>query len=73
VLYCADALLGTNVLAKYGLPYASDFGAQIQSIKRLHDTEFKHYLPGHGPLTDDIKPLCEANLSAIESEGCRLC
>ncbi len=72
VLYCADALLGTDVLAKCGLPYATDFGAQIQSTKRLQDTEFKHYLPGHGHLTDDIKPLCEANLSAIESEGCRL-
>jgi len=54
VLYCADALLGTDVLAKYGLPYATDFGAQIQSVKKLQDTEFKHYLPGHGPLTDDI-------------------
>jgi len=66
VLYCADALLGTDVLAKYGLPYATDVGAQIESIRRLQDTEFKHYLPGHGPLTDDIKPLCEGNLFAIE-------
>jgi len=66
VLYCADALFGGDVLARYGLPYATDVGAQIQSIKRLQATKFKHYLPGHGPLTDDIRPLCVANLDAIE-------
>lgn len=66
VLYCADALFGTDVLAKYGLPYATDVGAQIESIRRLQDTEFKYYLPGHGSLAQDVKPLCEANLAAIE-------
>ena len=65
-LYCADAVFGEAVLAKYGLPYATDVKAQIESIKKLGDTEFRHYLPGHGALTDDIKPLCQANLAAIE-------
>ena len=66
VLYCADAVFATEVLAKYGLPYATDVGAQIESIKRLQDAELKRHLPGHGSLTEDIKPLCEANLAAIE-------
>lgn len=66
VLYCADALFGADVLAKYGLPYTTDVGAQIESIEKLQNTSFKHYLPGHGSLTDEIKPLCKANLAAIE-------
>jgi hypothetical protein len=45
VLFCADAVFGTDVLIKYGLPYATDVEAQMESINRLQNTEFKHYLP----------------------------
>lgn len=65
VLFCADAVFGTDVLIKYGLPYATDVEAQMESINRLQNTEFNHYLPGHGRLTHNIAPLCEANLRAI--------
>lgn len=66
VCYCSDALFGQEVLAKYGVPFATDVARQIESIERLWATDYAYYLPAHGGLVTDVEPLAQANLAYIQ-------
>ena len=66
VCYCADGLFGEDVLAKYGVPFATDVARQIESIEQLRATDYAYTLPAHGGLVTDIEPLAEVNLRHIQ-------
>lgn len=66
VCYCADGLFGEEILAKYGVPFATDVARQIESIQRLRATDYACYLPAHGGLVTEVGPLAEANLRYIQ-------
>ena len=68
VCFAADSFFGPAILAKHGIPYAQDVGAQLGSLDRLAARGDLYYLPGHGDLTprDALEELLAANLAAIQ-------
>jgi glyoxylase-like metal-dependent hydrolase (beta-lactamase superfamily II) len=64
--YCADALFGEEILAKYGVPFGTDVARQIESLERLRATDYAYYLPSHGSLVTDVESLAQANLRHIQ-------
>lgn len=67
VLYAADALFGPAVLARHGLPFASDATAQLAAIERVRDGGWDLVLPAHGEpaRAAAIAELCDANRAAV--------
>ena len=67
VLYAADGVFSPTVLAKYGLPFASDVGAQLASIETVREGRWQTVLPAHGEPTPraELDALCNVNRNAI--------
>jgi glyoxylase-like metal-dependent hydrolase (beta-lactamase superfamily II) len=68
VCFAADGFFGPAILAKHGIPYAQDVGAQLASLDRLAACGERAFLPGHGDLTAraDLEELLAVNQAAIE-------
>ena len=66
--FAADGFFGPAILAKHGIPYAQDVGAQLGSLDRLAARGDLYFLPGHGDLTprDALEDLLAANQAAVE-------
>jgi glyoxylase-like metal-dependent hydrolase (beta-lactamase superfamily II) len=67
VCFAADGFFGPAILAKHGIPYAHDVGAQLGSLDRLAARGELFLLPGHGDLTprDALEEVLAANHAAI--------
>jgi len=48
VCFAADAFFGSDVLQKYGVPYAHDVTAQIASFAEVAQLPVHTWIPGHG-------------------------
>jgi len=48
VCFAADAFFGSEVLQKYGVPYAHDVTAQIASFAVIEQLPVHTWIPGHG-------------------------
>lgn len=68
VCYAADGFFGAHVLAKYGVPYAHDIAAQLQSFETLRGCPTTHWIPGHGVCVDRtaLEETLATNLAAIK-------
>ncbi|UFJ43211.1 MBL fold metallo-hydrolase [Brevibacillus humidisoli] len=49
ICFAADSYFGSDVLDKHKLPFLVDAYDTINSLRRLLETDFTGYLPGHGP------------------------
>jgi len=66
VLFLGDSLFGEEILGKYKIPFIYDVRAFRESIRKIMDHKAAWYVPSHGPVTQDIIPMAEANLRAVE-------
>lgn len=67
VCFAADGFFGPETLAKHGIPFAHDIGAQLTSLHRLASRDELFFLPGHGALAhhDALEATLAANEVAI--------
>lgn len=66
VLFCADAVLGEDIIHKYDLPYIYDVGQQMDTLNYLAETNFDCYVLAHGGVVQDIKPTVVKNRSVMD-------
>ncbi len=65
VLFLADCLFGEEILTKYGIPFIYDVGDYKRTIETVREREASFYVPSHGPVTEDIRPLADRNLALV--------
>lgn len=72
VLFCADAVVGPEVIAKHGLPLNADLGRTLETfdllIQRSSAGTDRLIVPAHGRPTAEVGPLADANRARV-SEG----
>lgn len=66
VLFCADSIVSEDVLDKHAIPLNADIRGALESYARLEERADEIYVPSHGAITDDIKPVVKANRQVIE-------
>ncbi len=64
-VFLADSIFGENIIEKYGLPFIYDVKEYIQTLNRISNMNARYYIPSHGNITEDIKPLVLKNLDVI--------
>lgn len=67
-LFCGDAFFSEAVLAKHPVPVFASPAAARKTLKRLPETEYRWFIPGHGPPLDreGLKAGCAANAAALD-------
>jgi len=66
VLFLGDSMFGEDTLTKYKIPFIYEFGEYKASIRRVMEHEAVFFVPSHGPVVEDIIPMAQANLEAVE-------
>lgn len=66
VLFCADAVFAPEVLSKHGIPLFTYLQDTYKTFSFLLSRKESYFLPAHGTLVQDIKPLVETNKSCLE-------
>lgn len=62
VIFLADSLVGENILKKYRISHIFDVRRYLETLKKVKDLEAKLFVPAHGTVCSDIRPLAEANI-----------
>ena len=62
VIFLADSLVGENILKKYRISHIFDVRRYLETLKKVKDLEAKLFVPTHGTVCSDIRPLAEANI-----------
>jgi glyoxylase-like metal-dependent hydrolase (beta-lactamase superfamily II) len=63
-LFCADAVFPEETLQKHKVPFCVDLDQMLDSLEKLQNMPYAHFLPGHGALYNgekEIKTACAAN------------
>ncbi len=66
-LFIGDAVSSEEALKKYGISYTWDIKACLASLEKLKDTPAKLFIPAHAPVTDNIAPLAQMNIDAVNT------
>ena len=64
-LYLADCLSSAETLEKYRISFLVDPGAYLNTLEIVKKMEAKVFIPSHAEATDDIVPLAELNIRAV--------
>lgn len=64
--YIGDSLSSEEVLAKYSVAYLWDPNSAIRTLEFLKTLKVNRFVPSHASITEDIAPLADVNISAIE-------
>lgn len=65
VCFLADCLSSEITLEKYGICYAYDIAAYLETLEKVKTLSADHFLPAHADLTTDIAPLAELNIRKV--------
>lgn len=65
VLFCADAVIGPEVIDKHGVPLNADLAGALKTFDLLEGRRERYFLPAHGGLVGDIAPVVAANRSRV--------
>ena len=65
--YIADSVTSEETLRKYGISYLWNYNEAIASLEYLKTVDAKVFVPAHAPVTEDIRPLADANIETIRS------
>ncbi|WP_319478413.1 MBL fold metallo-hydrolase [Marispirochaeta aestuarii] len=65
-VFLADSVFGENIIDKYGLPFIYDVKEFISTLKKIEKLNARYYIPSHGQITDNIKPLVIKNIEVVE-------
>jgi len=71
VLFSGDALFSDEVLQKMALPFFSDVGAALESLRSLRARRGT-IVPSHGDPVEDPAPAIDANVRAVEEVSKRV-
>lgn len=66
VLFCADAVVGPEIVEKHGVPLNADLAATFRSLDVLLARPETRFVPAHGKPVDDIRPLVDVNRRRLE-------
>ncbi len=61
VLFCADAVVGPEVVAKHGLPLNADLARTFATFDQLEARRETFFVLAHGEPVGDIRPVVEVN------------
>ncbi|MCO5227423.1 MAG: MBL fold metallo-hydrolase [Thermomicrobiales bacterium] len=67
VFFCADVVFPEVTLEKYPIPYLYGLTEHLAAMETARGVSAVKVVPGHGPILDDINPLVDRNLSAINA------
>ncbi|MDO5445583.1 MAG: MBL fold metallo-hydrolase [Eubacteriales bacterium] len=70
--YIADCVSSEETLEKYGIGYLWDPEASLNTLEVVKTLEAKRFVPSHAPVTENIVPLAELNIQAIQTVKERL-
>lgn len=70
VWFLGDSVLNQKSLEKYQFGYLVDVAGYLETLELLKTLEGGLFLPSHGDITADIRPLAEGNQKNIEKNIC---
>lgn len=65
VLFCADAVIGPEVVEKHSIPLNADITGALYSFDTLESRQESFFVPSHGSPVEDIRPVVYANRSRV--------
>ncbi|MBR5538774.1 MAG: MBL fold metallo-hydrolase [Clostridia bacterium] len=65
IVYVADSLSSKETLDKYKIGFIYDVGAYLETLEKLKTMNAKLFIPSHAEPTDDIAPLAQYNIDAV--------
>lgn len=65
--YIADSVSSEETLKKYGIGYLWSYPETIATLDYLKTLKAKRFVPAHAPVTDQICPLADVNIAAIQT------
>lgn len=65
VWFLGDSVLNSQSLEKYGFGYLVDVQGYLDTLELLEGMEGRLFIPSHGDVTEDIKPLAQGNRENI--------
>lgn len=72
VCFCGDAVFPHETLARHPILFCADLDAWLETLQRLPTLGYRFYVPGHGPVVEDIAPLAEANAARLREIRARV-
>lgn len=66
VVFLADCLFGQDTLDKYHVTFIYDVAAYLDTLDKVGQMEAAWFVPSHGPLCRDIRPLTGVNRKKTE-------
>ncbi|MGC5326640.1 MBL fold metallo-hydrolase [Brevibacillus sp. SYSU BS000544] len=66
ICFAADSYFGQTTLTKHKLPFLVDASETIASLKKLQETRYQGYLPGHGEFETSVQETIQANIRCHE-------
>jgi len=69
VAYLADCLSAKETLEKYGVGYLLDVEAYLNTLEQVKTMEAKWFVPAHAAATENIAPLAQHNIDAVQAVG----
>lgn len=70
--YLADCVSSEETLAKYGIGYLHDPLASVQTLEAVKKIAAARFVPAHAAVTEDIGPLADRNIAAIQEAEQRI-
>lgn len=71
-VFLGDCVSSEETLRKYGIGYLWDPGAGLAALEQVKTLRAERFIPAHAPVTEDIIPLAERNIAAIEDTAQKL-
>ena len=68
-VYLADCLSSRETLEKYGVGYLWDVEAYLKTLAAVKEMRAACFVPAHAAATDEIAPLAQFNIDAVEKIG----
>ncbi|MBQ7499524.1 MAG: MBL fold metallo-hydrolase [Clostridia bacterium] len=65
IVFLADCLSSKETLEKYKIGFIADIGKYLETLKTVKTMKAKLFVPSHAEPTDDIVPLADYNIRAV--------
>ncbi len=65
VVFLADCLSSKETLEKYKIGFIYDVWAYLDTLEKVKNMKASMFVPSHAAATDDIVPLCDYNIRAV--------
>lgn len=66
-LFLGDCLSSQETLNKYGIGYLWNPQLTVDTLEKVKEMTAPRFIPAHAPVTDDIAPLAQLNIDAIQA------